>query len=61
MLFRSATMKYGYVKAGDNGYIRLSATKPVDGIEGAPVLKVINAKATMPNGCPAVKFRCIEA
>lgn len=56
-----ATMKYGYVKAGDNGYIRLSATKPVDGIEGAPVLKVINAKATMPNGCPAVKFRCIEA
>ena len=52
---------YGYVKAGDNGYIRLSATKPVDGIEGAPVLKVINAKATMPNGCPAVKFRCIEA
>ena len=29
-----ATMKYGYVKAGDNGYIRLSATKPADGIEG---------------------------
>lgn len=55
------TMKYGYIKAGDNGYIRLSATEPSDGIEGAPLLKVIDAKATMPNGAPAVKFRCIKA
>lgn len=55
------TMVYGYVKAGDNGYIRLSATEPTDAIEGAPVLRVIDAKATMPNGSPAVKFQCIKA
>ena len=55
------TMVYGYVKAGDNGYIRLSATKPEDGIADAPLLRVIDAKATMPNGAPAVKFQCIEA
>ena len=52
---------YGYVKAGDNGYIRLSATKPQDAIADAPLLRVIDAKATMPNGAPAVKFQCIEA
>ena len=52
---------YGYVKAGDKGYIRLSATKPSDAIEGAPLLRVIDAKATMPNGAPAVKFQCIKA
>ena len=52
---------YGYVKAGDNGYIRLSATKPSDAIEGAPLLQVIDAKSTMPNGAPAVKFQCIKA
>ena len=52
---------YGYVKAGDNGYIRLSATKPEDAIVGAPLLRVIDAKATMPNGAPAVKFQCIKA
>ena len=52
---------YGYVKAGDNGYIRLSATKPNDGIADAPLLHVIDAKATMPNGAPAVKFQCIKA
>lgn len=52
---------YGYVKADDNGYIRLSATKPEDAIAGAPLLRVIDAKATMPNGAPAVKFQCIEA
>ena len=55
------TMVYGYVKAGDNGYIRLSATKPTDVIDGAPLLRVIDAKATMPNGAPAVKFQCIKA
>ena len=56
------TMVYGYVKAGDNGYIRLSATDPTqDAIAGAPMLRVIDAKATMPNGAPAVKFQCIEA
>ena len=55
------TMVYGYVKAGDNGYIRLSATKPEDAIDGAPLLRVIDAKATMPNGAPAVKFQCIKA
>ena len=52
---------YGYVKAGDNGYIRLSDTEPSDAIAGAPLLRVIDAKATMPNGAPAVKFQCIEA
>ena len=52
---------YGYVKAGDNGYIRLSAEKPTDAIDEAPLLRVIDAKATMPNGAPAVKFQCIEA
>ena len=52
---------YGYVKAGDNAYIRLSATKPTDAIDGAPLLRVIDAKATMPNGAPAVKFQCIKA
>ena len=52
---------YGYVKAGDNGYIRLSATEPSDAIAGAPLLRVIDAKATMPNGTPAVKFQCIKA
>ena len=52
---------YGYVKAGDNGYIRLSATKPEDAIADAPLLRVIDAKATMPNGAPAVKFQCIKA
>ena len=52
---------YGYVKAGDNGYIRLSATKPEDAIAEAPLLRVIDAKATMPNGAPAVKFQCIKA
>lgn len=52
---------YGYVKAGDKGYIRLSATKPNDAIDGAPMLRVIDAKATMPNGAPAVKFQCIKA
>ena len=52
---------YGYVKAGDNGYIRLSATKPTDAIADAPLLRVIDAKATMPNGAPAVKFQCIKA
>ena len=55
------TMVYGYVKAGDNGYVRLSATKPTDAITGAPMLRVIDAKATMPNGAPAVKFQCIKA
>ena len=55
------TMVYGYVKAGDNGYIRLSATKPKDAIADAPLLRVIDAKATMPNGAPAVKFQCIKA
>lgn len=55
------TMVYGYVKAGDNGYIRLSATEPDDAIAGAPLLRVIDAKATMPNGAPAVKFQCIKA
>ena len=55
------TMVYGYVKAGDNGYIRLSATEPSDAIAGAPLLRVIDAKATMPNGAPAVKFQCIKA
>ena len=55
------TMVYGYVKADDNGYIRLSATKPTDAIDGAPLLRVIDAKATMPNGAPAVKFQCIKA
>lgn len=55
------TMVYGYVKAGDNGYIRLSATKPEGAIAGAPLLRVIDAKATMPNGAPAVKFQCIKA
>lgn len=52
---------YGYVKADDKGYIRLSATKPTDAIDGAPLLRVIDAKATMPNGAPAVKFQCIKA
>ena len=52
---------YGYIKAGDNGYIRLSATEPEDAIAGAPLLRVIDAKATMPNGAPAVKFQCIKA
>ena len=52
---------YGYVKAGDKGYIRLSATNPTDAIDGAPLLRVIDAKATMPNGAPAVKFQCIKA
>ena len=52
---------YGYVKASDKGYIRLSATKPEDAIAGAPLLRVIDAKATMPNGAPAVKFQCIKA
>ena len=55
------TMVYGYVKAGDNGYIRLSATKPQDAIADAPLLRVIDAKATMPNGAPAVKFQCVKA
>ena len=56
------TMVYGYVKAGDNGYIRLSATDPTESaIDGAPLLRVIDAKATMPNGAPAVKFQCIKA
>ena len=55
------TMVYGYVKAGDNGYIRLSATEPDDAIAGAPLLRVIDAKAPMPNGAPAVKFQCIKA
>ena len=55
------TMVYGYVKAGDNGYIRLSAEKPTDAIAEAPLLRVIDAKATMPNGAPAVKFQCIKA
>ena len=52
---------YGYIKAGDKSYIRLSATKPTDAIDGAPLLRVIDAKATMPNGAPAVKFQCIKA
>ena len=57
-----STMVYGYVKAGDNGYIRLSATDPTENaIAGAPLLRVIDAKATMPNGAPAVKFQCIKA
>jgi hypothetical protein len=55
------TMVYGYVKAGDNGYVRLSATEPTGAIAGAPMLRVIDAKATMPNGAPAVKFQCIKA
>lgn len=56
------TMVYGYVKAGDNGYIRLSVTDPTENaIAGAPLLRVIDAKATMPNGAPAVKFQCIKA
>ena len=56
------TMVYGYVKVGDNGYIRLSATDPAgNAIDGAPLLRVIDAKATMPNGAPAVKFQCIKA
>ena len=52
---------YGYVKAGDNGYIRLSAEKPSDAIAEAPLLRVIDAKATMPNGAPGIKFQCIKA
>ena len=52
---------YGYVKVGDNGYIRLSATEPEDAIAGAPMLHVIDAKATMPNGAPGIKFQCIKA
>ena len=52
---------YGYVKAGDKGYIRLSAEKPRDAIDEAPLLRVIDAKATMPNGAPAIKFQCIKA
>lgn len=52
---------YGYVKDGDNGYIRLSAEKPTDAIAEAPLLRVIDAKATMPNGAPAVKFQCVKA
>ena len=52
---------YGYVKANDNGYIRLSAEKPSDAINEAPLLRVIDAKATMPNGAPAIKFQCIKA
>ena len=52
---------YGYVKAGDNGYIRLSAEKPSDAIAEAPMLHVIDAKATMPNGAPGIKFQCIKA
>ena len=52
---------YGYIKAGDNGYIRLSAEKPSDAITEAPLLRVIDAKATMPNGAPAIKFQCIKA
>ena len=60
------TMVYGYVKAETEdkykGYIRLSATDPTnDAIAGAPLLRVIDAKATMPNGAPAVKFQCIKA
>ena len=59
------TMVYGYVKAETEndykGYIRLSATEPNDAIAGAPLLRVIDAKATMPNGAPAVKFQCIKA
>ena len=60
------TMVYGYVKAETvdkyKGYIRLSATDPTnDAIAGAPLLRVIDAKATMPNGAPAVKFQCIKA
>ena len=59
------TMVYGYVKAETEdkykGYIRLSATEPGDAIAGAPLLRVIDAKATMPNGAPAVKFQCIKA
>ena len=55
------TMVYGYVKAGDNGYIRLSAEKPSDAIAEAPMLHVIDAKATMPNGAPGIKFQCIKA
>ena len=56
-----ANAVYGYVKAGDNGYIRLSAEKPSDAIDEAPLLRVIDAKATMPNGAPAIKFQCIKA
>ena len=52
---------YGYVKAGDKGYIRLSAEKPSDAIDEAPLLRVIDAKATMPDGAPAIKFQCIKA
>ena len=52
---------YGYVKAGDNGYIRLSAETPSDAIAEAPMLHVIDAKATMPNGAPGIKFQCIKA
>ena len=52
---------YGYVKAGDKGYIRLSAEKPSDAIAEAHLLRVIDAKATMPNGAPAIKFQCIKA
>ena len=59
------TMVYGYVKAETKddykGYIRLSATEPADAIADAPLLRVIDAKATMPNGAPAVKFQCIKA
>lgn len=56
-----ANAVYGYVKAGDNGYIRLSAEEPTDAIAKAPMLRVIDAKATMPNGAPAIKFQCIKA
>ena len=60
------TMVYGYVKAETvdkyKGYIRLSATDPTnDAIASAPMFRVIDAKATMPNGAPAVKFQCIKA
>lgn len=56
-----ANAVYGYVKAGDNGYIRLSAEEPTDAIAKAPMLRVIDAKASMPNGAPAIKFQCIKA
>ena len=52
---------YGCVKAGDRSYIRLSPTNRTDAIDGAPLLRVIDANANMPKGAPAIKFQCIKA
>lgn len=56
-----ANLTEGTVCADDKGYIRIYSEAPDKAILGAPVLRIIDAKATMPNGAPAVKFRCIQA